>query len=96
MSIAYTSHMIDIFYNPIYFFNDPISYFEICITIDFFVWSKAHEWGLECLISELSTYSVLFNKLTLYISADISYQGIVHHIIRSTSDIVQCYIFVSF
>ncbi len=26
MSIAYTSHMVDTFYDPIYFFNDPFLY----------------------------------------------------------------------
>ncbi len=27
MSIAYTSHMMDIFYNPIYFFNELVVLF---------------------------------------------------------------------
>ena len=37
MSKACTSYMMDNFYNPVYFFDDLISYFEICMTIDFFV-----------------------------------------------------------
>ncbi len=40
MPIAYTSHMMDNFYNPIYFFNELISYFEISITVDFLYEAK--------------------------------------------------------
>ncbi len=64
MSIAYTSHMMDTFYNAIYFFNDLISYFEICITVDFCM--KQSSRVRPCLILELSKYSVLFNKLTWF------------------------------
>ncbi len=58
MSIAYTSNMTDILYNPIYFFNDLISS-EICIAID--VLDEASSRVRSCLILNLSTYSVLFN-----------------------------------
>ena len=63
MSIPYISHMMDLCYNLIYFFNDLISSFEICISTDFLYEAKLTS---EVLLNfELSTYSVLFNKLTL-------------------------------
>ena len=40
MSIAYASHMMDTFYNPIYFFVDLVSYIEISITIEFLYEAK--------------------------------------------------------
>ncbi len=54
-----------IFYNPNYFFNELISYIEICITIDFLYESKLTN---EILFNFRIVYTlsfVLFNKLTL-------------------------------